>query len=161
MQFVKNNAQSLAEDQVTSMKINAILTASNGPVKGYSIAQTMVNVEKIIEDFIEGNKVAVGASLATVVSLNFGEQQFFKEIKEQLWGYRFVAIDDDKTSEICLWYDGKTFSVDSPELSIATPPLHQNCRSHLEPIYKAETEDKPKIDDDVAPPSIQQGKTVY
>jgi len=158
-QYVLNQAQSIAEDQVTSMKINAILTASNGPLKGYSIAQTMVNVDKAIEAFIEGNKVSVGGSLMVVGALNFGEQQFYQEIKDQLWGYRFVAIDDERTSEICSWYSGKTFSVDSAEMSIANPPLHPNCRSYLEPVYK--TEEQIKIDDAVAPPSIQKGKSVY
>ena len=160
-QYVLNESQSLAEDQVTSMKVQAILTASNGPLKGYSNNQTISNVEEVIDRFIEGQKVDVGAGLAVVGSANFGEQEFYKEIEDQLWGYEFVAIDDGKTTDICLWYNGHKYSVNSPELSIATPPLHPNCRSHLKPIYKSDEPKKPEIDNQVAPPSIQKQKSIF
>ena len=163
-QYVINESQSLAEDQVTSMKINAILTASNSPLKGYSNDQTMSNVSKVIDNFIEGQKVATGASLMTVGALNFGETQFYKEIEDQLWGYRFVAVDDGNTSDICKWYGqngGKTFSINSTELTEAAPPLHPNCRSYLEPIYKDDVKNKPKIEDEIAPPSVRKQKSVY
>jgi phage gp29-like protein len=156
-QYIINHAQTVAEDQVTSMKINAILTASNGPIKGLSVDQTMSNVDKIISDFIEGQKVSTGASLMTVGALNFGEMQFYQEIKEQLWGYRFTNADP--ISDVCQWYNGKTFSVDSVELTEATPPLHPNCKSYMEPIYK--TEEQPVIDDVIPPPSIRKLITVF
>lgn len=158
--YVLNQAQLLSEDQVTSMTATAIATASGDQIKGFSINQTMSNVDKAIEQFIEGQKVSVGASLSVVSSFNFGENEFNKEIEDQLWGYRFTAVDDGNTTQICTHYNGKTYSSNSPELSIVTPPLHANCRSYMDPIYKA-TEDKPEIDDSIAPPSIQQQKTIY
>lgn len=160
MQFVLNQSASIAEQQIATLKARAILTASNGPLKGYSISQTLSNVSGIIDEFIDSNGVQSAGSLIVVGTDNFGASQFYKEIKEQLWGYRFVAVDDDKTSEICQWYNGKTFSVDSPELADGTPPLHPNCRSYMEPIYKSE-EQKPTIDDVIAPVSIRQQKSVY
>ena len=158
--YVLNQAQLLSEDQVTSMTATAIATASGDQIKGFSINQTMSNVDKAIEQFIEGQKVAVGSSLSVVSSFNFGENEFNKEIEDQLWGYRFTAVDDGNTTQICSHYSGKTYSSNSPELSIVTPPLHANCRSYMEPIYKA-TESKPKIDDSIAPPSIQTQKTIF
>lgn len=159
-EFTLNQAQLLTDDQIQTMKSRAIATASNGPIKGFSIGQTMANVEQTIDDFIAGQKVSVGAGLAVVGSINFGQNKFNKQISDQIWGYRFVAVDDDRTTQICSHYNGKTFSVDSVELSIATPPLHPNCRSYMEPIYKA-VEGKPEILDEVAPPTIMKQKTVF
>lgn len=159
-QYVLNESSSIVEDQVSSMKSRSILTASNGPIKGFSVNQTLSNVEKSLDTFIKSNSVSTGGSLVAVGSLNFGENQFNKEIEDQLWGYLFVAIDDATTTEICSHYNGKTYSVNGAELSMITPPLHPNCRSYLEPIYKAASK-KPKIDDSIAPPSIQSQKSVY
>lgn len=158
-QFVLNQAQSIVDDQVAGLRARAILAATNGPIKGYSIAQTLSNAGRAIDDFIDSSGVVVGGSLAVVGTTNFGEQQFYKEIEDQLWGYRFVGVDDAVQSEICRAYDGKTFSVNSPELSEATPPLHPNCRSHMEPIYKSE--EKPEIDNFIPAPSIRKQKSIF
>lgn len=155
--FVFNQAESIADQQTASMKARAILTASNGPLKGYSITQTLSNVSGIIDEFIDSSGVQVSSSLIVVGTDNFGAQEFYKEIKDQLWGYRFVNADP--VSDICQWYNGKTFSVDSPELAEATAPLHPNCKSYMEPIYKSEAE--PNIDDAIAPDSIRKQKSVY
>lgn len=158
-QFILNQASVVSEDQLIGLKTRAILAASNGPLKQLSILQTMSNVDKAIDAFIDSNGVTVSGSLVVVGASNFGETQFYQEIKDQLWGYRFVAIDDERTSDICLFYNGRTFSVDAAETAIATPPLHPNCRSFLDPIYRSEA--KPVIDDIVAPPSLQPQKTIY
>lgn len=158
-QFVLNQAQVITDKQASGLLNRAILTASNNTLKNLSIAQTIANTSKAIDAYITSSGVMVDGALIVVGTANFGEQQFYKEIKDQLWGYRFVAVDDDRTSDICLWYNGKTFSVDSTELTEATPPLHPNCRSYLEPIYKSEEE--PKIDDTIPPPTIRAGKTIF
>lgn len=158
-QFILNQALVIADQQTANLKARAILTASNGPLKGYSISQTLSQVSKSIDEYIDSNGVVVSGSLVVVGTDNFGANQFYKEIKDQLWGYRFVAVDDANTSDICRWYNGKTFSVDSPELADGTPPLHPNCRSFMEPIYR--DEEKPEIDDVIAPSSIREQKSFY
>lgn len=159
LQFVLNQSVGIVDKQSAAMLNRAIMTASTGPLKGLSVEQTMLNVDKAIDEYISSSGVIVDGSLIVVGTANFGEKQFYDEIKDELWGYRFVAVDDDVTSEICQWYNGKTFSVNSPEMSIAAPPLHPNCRSYLEPIYKSE--DQVDIDDVVAPPSVMEGKTIF
>jgi phage gp29-like protein len=159
--FVKNQAELLAEDHVSAMKIKALLTATSGPIKKYSTSQTMGNVDRVIDQFIDSQKISTGASLMVVGGINFGETEFFKEVEDQIWGYRFVAIDDDRTTQICSWYSGKTFSVNSAAVSEAAPPLHPNCRSYLDPIFKSEVAEKPEINDAVAPPSTQKQKSVF
>jgi hypothetical protein len=156
-QFALNQAQAIADKQTAALLGRAILTASNNTLKNLSIAQTIANTSKAIDAYIASAGVTTDGALIVVGTLNFGEAQFYKEIKDQLWGYEFV--NEDPVSEICQWYNGKTFSVDSPELSEATAPLHPNCKSYMEPIYK--TEEQPEIDDVVPPPSIRAGKTIF
>lgn len=158
-QFVLNQADSITSKQIEALRNRAILTAQNSSLKGLSIAQSISNTSKAIDDYIQSSGVQVDGSLVVVGTSNFGEMQFYKEIKDQLWGYRFVGIDDSVQSDICRWYNGKTFSIDSPELAEATAPLHPNCRSYMEPIYKSEEE--PMIDDVIPPPSIREGKVFY
>lgn len=157
--FVLNQAQVITDKQLAMLKNRAILTASTNSLKGLAVAQTIANTSKAIDDYITSSGVQVDGSLITVGTANFGEQQFYKQIEDQLWGYEFVGVDDDRQSDICAFYSGKTFSVNSPELAQATPPLHPNCRSYLRPIYKSE--EQPEIDDVIAPPSIQAGKTIF
>lgn len=159
--FVLNQAQSITDKQSAAMLNRAILTASNSVLKGLTVAQAVSNTNKSVDKYIESQGVTVDGSLIVTGTANFGEMQFNNEIKDQLWGYQFVAMDDSVTSEICSWYSGKTFSVDSPELSQATPPLHPNCRSYMEPIYKSVEKNKPEINDVVAPPSVMEGKTIF
>jgi SPP1 gp7 family putative phage head morphogenesis protein len=157
--FALNQAQGIAEKQAAMLKNRAILTASNNSLKGLSVLQTVANTSKAIDDYITSSGVQVDGSLIVVGTANFGEQQFYKQIEDQLWGYEFIGVDDENQSDICAFYSGKTFSVNSPELAQATPPLHPNCRSYLNPIYKSEAQ--PEIDDIIAPPSIQKGKTIF
>jgi len=152
--FVLNQAQSISDKQTSAMLNRAILTSSNSVLKGMSISQAISNTSKAVDDYIDGSAVMVDGSLIVVGTANFGEMRFYKEIEEQIWGYEFVAIDDDKTTEICSWYNGKRFSVNSTELTEAVPPKHPNCRSYLNPIYKSEQ--KPEIDDVIPPPSIRK-----
>ncbi len=157
--FLLNEATSIAEQQGSTMKNRAILTASNGPLKGLSISQTISNVDRVLEDFIDSGGVQVAGSLVVVGTTNFGEFEYYKQIEDQLWGYRFVGVDDDRQTEICGWYSGKTYSVNSPELAMVSPPLHSNCRSYLEPIYKSEAEPE-TIDNELAPPSIRKQQNI-
>lgn len=54
-------------------------------------------------------------------------------------GYRFDAVLDRRTSDICRARDGKFISKDDLDLLIQnTPPLHVNCRSMLRPITQYE-----------------------
>lgn len=158
-QFVLNQTQSVIDQQTSTMVNRAILTASNGSLKGYATAQIISNVSKVIDAYLAQGGVSVAGSLVVVGTMNFGEMQFYKGIEDQLWGY--VFSNEDPVSQICQWYNNKTFSVNSPELAAATPPLHPNCKSYLDPIYKSNVATSPTIDDVTAPPSLQDQKTYY
>ena len=156
-QYVLNQATSITDKQTAGMLNRAILTASNNSLKKLAILQTISNTSKSIDDYISSAGVVVDGSLVVVGTSNFGEYQFNKQIEDQLWGYRFVNTDPQ--ADICKWYAGKTFSRNSTELAEATAPLHPNCESYMEPIYKSEA--KPEIDDVIPPPSVRKGKTIF
>lgn len=49
-----------------------------------------------------------------------------------LIGYTWVSILDGKTSKICRSLSGRFFEPGGP-----VPPIHYNCRSHIEPIFRS------------------------
>lgn len=56
-------------------------------------------------------------------------QQQFRDVIRR---YRFEAILDTRTSDICRSLDGTEWDADDPNMPV--PPLHPNCRSTLVPI---------------------------
>ena len=69
---------------------------------------------------------------------------FVDENDDILKGYRFLAVNDSRTSRVCARLDQTVWPANSPKLSSVTPPLHPNCRSAL--TY--EVDDRFKLDDD-------------
>lgn len=59
--------------------------------------------------------------------------------------YEYVAIMDERTSEICEGLNGKTFLVAEAEPGVNMPPMHPNCRSSTIPLGK----DTTNVDRDV------------
>jgi SPP1 gp7 family putative phage head morphogenesis protein len=59
-----------------------------------------------------------------------------------LKGYRFLAVNDSRTSRVCARLDQTVYPANSNKLSSVTPPLHPNCRSAL--TY--EVDDRFKLD---------------
>lgn len=158
-QFVINQVQSVIDQQTSTMVNRAILTASNGSIKGYATSQIISNVSKTIDAYLAQGALQVSSSLVVVGTMNFGEMSFYKGIEDQLWGY--VFSNEDPVSQICQFYNNKTFSINSPQLAAASPPLHPNCKSYLDPIYKTNQATSPTIDDVYPPESIQGDKTYY
>jgi len=73
---------------------------------------------------------------------NTARLAFVDENDDILKGYRFLAVNDSKTSRTCARLDQTVWPANSPKLSSVTPPLHPNCRSAL--TY--EVDDRFKLD---------------
>lgn len=58
--------------------------------------------------------------------------------------YEYVAIMDERTSEICQSLNGREFLVSEAEPGVNLPPMHPNCRSSTIPINLT----TPQIDKD-------------
>ena len=69
---------------------------------------------------------------------------FVDENDDILKGYRFLAVNDSRTSRTCARLDQTVWPANSPKLSSVTPPLHPNCRSAL----AFEVDDRFKLDTD-------------
>ena len=71
------------------------------------------------------------------------------DLGDSVESYTFVAVDDDRTTDICQELDGHTFSSDDPDLARYSPPLHYNCRSYLA-INPRGARGNPSIDNKVS-----------
>ena len=67
-------------------------------------------------------------------TISTADQQAISETFQQ---YRYVAIIDEATTDICTQLDGEVFDAD--DLDNVRPPQHFNCRSEIQPV----TGDKP------------------
>lgn len=79
----------------------------------------------------ERNAEALVRTSVTHVS-NVGAMATYEANADILEGIQFVATLDDRTTVICLSYDGRVWPLDSDDLQ--RPPLHYNCRSILVPV---------------------------
>lgn len=77
------------------------------------------------------------ATIATVAQYGetIGRSAAFKPFLDVVVGYTWVSILDGKTSTICRSLSGRTFTYGNGPL----PPMHLNCRSHVEPLFKTKT----------------------
>jgi SPP1 gp7 family putative phage head morphogenesis protein len=49
--------------------------------------------------------------------------------------YQFVAVEDERTSDICSDLDGKVFLLSEAQEGVNYPPMHPNCRSTTIPAF--------------------------
>ena len=59
--------------------------------------------------------------------------------------FKYLAVLDSRTSEICRDMDGKIFDVKDAVQGENTPPLHPNCRSTIVPYISKEYEPEIRI----------------
>lgn len=64
---------------------------------------------------------------------NMATLEFYKQVDEK-GKYKLNAVLDDRTSQICLEMDGKTFKFNEALVGINFPPLHPNCRTTIDII---------------------------
>jgi uncharacterized protein with gpF-like domain len=71
--------------------------------------------------------------------------------------WRFDAIEDDRTSEICSGINGTILPVDDSFWSDHVPPLHFNCRSQLVPLDLEDVDDEGGADDEAPEIDADEG----
>lgn len=156
--FIINQSDLSVTNQTNKLRDQSLLIANTASTKGYSLDQTLAQVEKGMDEFIaSGNNAELANDTSIIQATSYGEQQYYKKIEDSLWGYRFDNVSP-KTN-ICQSLVGKTYHVNSIEMEQVSPPLHFRCKSYYSPIYK--TEEKPDQYDDYIPaPSILKEKTM-
>jgi SPP1 gp7 family putative phage head morphogenesis protein len=116
------------------------------------------DVVKRLQDTMLGSRYTP-AQLDTIVRtnttaiVNQGKKAFGRANSDFVKGFEFVAILDNRTTDICEQRDGKVFSINDPALDANTPPLHFDCRSVLDYI----TEGKPSYDSEGIDTDVPEG----
>ena len=49
--------------------------------------------------------------------------------------YEYIAVNDERTSDICEDLDGKVFLLSEMQVGVNAPPMHPNCRSTTAPVF--------------------------
>ena len=49
--------------------------------------------------------------------------------------YQFIAVEDERTSDVCSALDGKIFLLSEAEVGVNMPPIHPQCRSTTIPVF--------------------------
>lgn len=117
----------------------------NAILRGDNLKSVVSALEKVVSRYVESGVIDVpvsGYRLEALVrtninmAFNMGRRQFFEDpqLGGFVVGYQYSAILDPRTTRVCQWLDGKTFSVTYKDLEVITPPNHWNCRSILVPI---------------------------
>lgn len=76
------------------------------------------------------------ARTESTAAFNQGRLAMFRRNADFVIGVQFIAIIDDRTTDICRERDGLIMGLDDPRVAENTPPLHFQCRSVLSPIDK-------------------------
>jgi SPP1 gp7 family putative phage head morphogenesis protein len=102
------------------------------PRKLYKLSRTQLN--NIIYRYYENNgKYRANGLSRTIINDIYNSSQLYMMRNSQELYVQFVAVLDERTSQICRMLNGTVFNVNSSEASYFRPPLHPNCRSRLMP----------------------------
>lgn len=90
-----------------------------------------------------GQMLATSAILNIAEAVNMGREEGFDDIKNDIGGFQWSAILDDRTCRLCESLDGTYFEPGDPALAELKPPIHPNCRCMLVAVLKEELEKFP------------------
>lgn len=124
---LQGNWQRSLDDQVTK-------AIALGIQQGATTKEVMAALERIFPTFSKSRLENI-ARTESVMAYNQGRLQAFRS-NAFVAAVQFVAILDNRTTDICRERDGLIMRIDDPRLDANTPPLHYQCRSTLAPVDK-------------------------
>ena len=77
--------------------------------------------------FFDAKEPLTASSLITA-ALNIGRDDVFKDNDDDIYGYQYSAILDDRVCKICEDLDGSVVTNAEYMATIWMPPVHFNCR---------------------------------
>ena len=123
-------------DSIGSAELQRIQSKINlGLAEGVSQKQILASVmdtTKLTESQV---KSLVRTSITRTEAL--AVDKVMEQNKDIVYGYRYTAVLDARTSTTCSSLDGQVFPLDDVRYR---PPLHWNCRSTLVPVLKSKEE---------------------
>lgn len=98
------------------------------------------------DKFLSGPVINTGPSVLSAEVVNGARLDAGKELEEEdkVESYTYVAVDDEKTTDLCIELNGLTFVAGDPDIDRYGPPQHHNCRSHYD-INMKSFRDNPAI----------------
>lgn len=84
-------------------------------------------VSRKLDISLNNSKRLVDTEMTAVIN----RAQIEKAIKKGHTKFEFVAIIDDRTSDICKEMNGKVFNIDELNIGVNAGPLHPHCRSRI------------------------------
>jgi SPP1 gp7 family putative phage head morphogenesis protein len=93
----------------------------------------------VIDHAVLGGKYAANRLLRTEYNFVSGQAELLSYEDAGVEKYRYVAVLDGRTSEICRELDGKVFPVKDRRVGVNMHPMHPWCRSSTEPVLSSDT----------------------
>lgn len=111
---------------------------------GYLEGETQEQVWQRVNRILRGKQVNFTRTLVNTTLTHFSgfaSQQLFRANASAIYGIKWLATLDNRTSEICMVRDGKIYDIDN----VPTYPAHYNERSTLVPELKAANQQRFKV----------------
>jgi HK97 family phage major capsid protein/HK97 family phage prohead protease len=108
----------------------ALIAAARGAAEAADTAEAARAA--VLEAAADPAPFTVMAETAAARTINDARLNTFRTNSDIVKKLEYVAVRDNKTSEVCQYLDNASFSVFSK--NIPRPPVHNGCRSYLLPI---------------------------
>lgn len=146
-QRLRAKAQTLIDTQVGDLQKSIGLQYQTSVDSTDSESQLRKDLEERRDDTIAGPITTTGSDILASQTVNDARADASEDLGDDVESYTFVAVDDDRTTAICLELNGRTFAANDPDVQRYQPPLHYNCRSYLATNLRS-MQDNPEIDTD-------------
>lgn len=113
---------------------------ANAMETGATLQQTQKALKTVFSGFSDARLENI-ARTETTSAFNKGRLASFQAQGDFVVAVQFMAIIDNRVTDICRARDGRIMKLNDPRLPENTPPMHFQCRSLLSPVNRYEWED--------------------
>ena len=133
----KNYSERIWDQKISlARRVNRIITT--GMITGRSNKEMRQELEKEVDTSTYNARRLIRTESCYVT----GQAAMLSYKQNDTKKYKYYAVLDFKTSQICQDLDGKAFDVDKAEVGINYPPMHPHCRSRTAPCIPNDELDK-------------------
>lgn len=155
---IEAQVSTLIDTQMNDLKKKIDLQYQSSARSTDSMKQLQFDLLESKDKFAESGALASGADILASQVVNETRLQVSLDDPE-VESYTFKAVDDDRTTPICLELNDWTFAPNDPALARYSPPLHYNCRSFLQ-INMRSYRNNPPISSGTFTPSPDAAKSI-
>ena len=127
-QAMEDEVDMVLEEQMARLKFRLQNTANDSLIKELPENDTRLRLEEEYDTFFDTVLYPTIYALLPK-ALNMGRSITFEKFKEDIFAYRYTAVMDSSTTDLCRSLDGKVFQETDPDYAMLTPPNHFGCRS--------------------------------